>query len=191
MSSFWQFFDSQMAIFRRVRFLPQTKDSAGLFNPSYLFYSKFLSFALSILNTYDLPMRDTPLWIYTCKNIKSTSLFTEVHMSFAGYQVTEDNKPAMGSKVNWPQSYWVTFLNCVKEVMLSYHSVLLLTNILLNYKMMLSLLLYLLLNHFIYSITEFFFMYYLSSAVCVCVCMYACLCDYSHIVQPRTLKTLA
>ena len=100
---------------RSFFFVPQSKGGAGLFNPRCLFYSKYLSFALSSLNSDDLSVRNTARASLNLHMQKRKVNFTEDHLSFAGYQVI-DNRLAKVSKVNWPQSYWVSLFELCQRV---------------------------------------------------------------------------
>ena len=100
---------------RSFFFVPQSKGGAGLFNLRCLFYSKYLSFALSNLNSDDVSVKHTARASLIYNMQKRKVDFAEGSPSFAGYQVA-DGKLAKGSKVNWPQSYWVQLFELCQRV---------------------------------------------------------------------------
>ena len=93
--------------------VPQSIGGAGLFNPRCLYYSKYLSFALSTLNYEDV--KNTARVSLNLHMQKREVNFAEESISFAGYQVT-DSKLAKGSKVNLPQSYWVHLFEICQRI---------------------------------------------------------------------------
>ena len=93
---------------RSFMFCPRNKGGLGLLNPRLMYYSKKLSFFLSVLNSDDDQTRHTAresLRLHLGKR-KCEKTFN-LNKNFAGYRTDNNHKLIKTSKVNWHQSQWI------------------------------------------------------------------------------------
>ena len=92
---------------RAYFFTPKSRGGLGVMNPRIMYYAKFLSFHLSVLNSDDEVVRTTArhsLELHLSK--RKINQTQERSGSFAGYELDDNGNLKKHSKVNWTKSVW-------------------------------------------------------------------------------------